>query len=281
MLVEKGGSIVAAMPYVIKRRFGFKLLSQPALTQTLGPWIKTSDTKYAKRLSREKDLMEELIGQLPRYHYFSQNWHFSQTNWLPFFWKGFSQTTRYTYRLENLSDHDVIWSGFQQNIRTDIRKANNREGLNIRTDLSVEDFLELNRQVFKRQGEKVPYTKAFVQGIDRAAAQHNARRIFIAEDERGRRHAGVYLVWDENSAYYLMGGADPELRKSGATSLCMWEAIRFASAVTEAFDFEGSMLEPVERFFRAFGATQTPYNSVSRITSKALAVACAVRGLIR
>jgi hypothetical protein len=64
-----------------------------------------------------------------------------------------------------------------------------------------------------------------------------------------------------------MGGSDPELRNSGANSLCMWEAIKFASTVTKAFDFEGSMIESVERFFRAFGARQVPYFQISKINS--------------
>jgi len=67
-----------------------------------------------------------------------------------------------------------------------------------------------------------------------------------------------------------MGGGAPDLRNSGATSLCMWEAIQFAATVTKSFDFEGSMLETVERFFRAFGAKQTPYFAISKINSKLL-----------
>ena len=90
----------------------------------------------------------------------------------------------------------------------------------------------------------------------------------IAEDSEGQRHAGIYIVWDENSVYYLMGGGDPLLRRSGATSLCMWEAILFAASLKKSFDFEGSMLEPVERFFRGFGADQIPYFSISRTPSK-------------
>ena len=36
--------------------------------------------------------------------------------------------------------------------------------------------------------------------------------------------------------------------------------------MTGVFDFEGSMLRPVERFFRAFGGRQVPYLQVSRAT---------------
>ena len=83
-------------------------------------------------------------------------------------------------------------------------------------------------------------------------------------------HAALYLVWDERAAYYLLGGGDPELRNSGAHSLIMWEAIKHAATVSKTFDFEGSMVEPVERFFRAFGGRQVPYHRVTSINSRFL-----------
>ena len=267
-LVEKGGDVIAAMPYVREQRYGMTILTHPPLTQTLGPWLQKSQAKYSNRLGQEKDLLTELITQLPEFAHFHQNWHFSQTNWLPFYWQSFEQTTRYTYRLPDLSDMDAVWSSFSENIRREIRKASNRFRLRVRTDLGVDDFLELNMQTFERQGMLPPYSPNFIRHLDEACLRNNARQIFIAEDEQGQRHAGVYIVWDEQSAYYLMGGGDPKLRTSGATSLCMWAAIQFAATKTKSFDFEGSMIEAVERFFRAFGAIQTPYFSLSKTPSK-------------
>lgn len=280
-LVESGGQIVASMPYVMRRRMGRIFLGHPPLTQTLGPWIREIGAKQTSRLSRQKDLMQQLIVALPQYHHFSENWHHSQTNWLPFHWAGFKQTTRYTYRLPDISDEKKLWGGFRENIRRDIRKAEARFGLLVRTDLGLDTFLRLNIQTFERQGKELPYSEELVKRLDDACQKRNARQIFIALDEQARAHAGVYIVWDENSAYYLMGGGDPELRKSGATSLCMWEAIKFAGTVSKSFDFEGSMIEPVERFFRAFGTEQTPYFALSHTPSKLIRAAECLRGLIR
>lgn len=279
VLVEKGDNIIASMPYINKRRFGLTVSSQPALTQNLGPWLRPSNAKYARKLSQEKDLLQKLFSQLPDFNHFHQNWHYFRTNWLPIYWMGYKQTTRYTYRIENLESTDAIWKGLEANIRTDIRKASNKEGVTVRTDLTIDDFLKLNEKVFLRQGMALPYTKDLVYKLDSAAEKKKSRKIFIAEDEQGRHHAAVYLIWDDNSAYYLMGGSDPELRNSGATSLCMWEAIQFASTVTKSFDFEGSMLEPVERFFRNFGAVQTPYFAISKINSKRIKAYSFLKGL--
>lgn len=271
-IVERGGRIIASLPYVIRRRFGFTKLGQPPLSQTLGPWLRIGAEKHSTVLSRQKELLEELIQELPEFSQYEQRWHYSQKNWLPFYWKGFEQTTRYTYVIPDLSDPERIWHDLRSNIRTDILKARDRENIQIRTDLGMSEFVPLNNKVFARQGLAEPYTKQFLERVDQACLERNRRKIFIAEDSEGRRHAGVYLVWDDNSAYYLMGGGDPALRNSGATSLCMWEAINFAAGVTKSFDFEGSMIEPIERFFRAFGGVQTPYFSVSKTNSKPLKV---------
>lgn len=278
--VERGGEVVARLPYVIKKRKGLTVLSMPQLTQTLGPWLRPSKAKYAKQLSEQKDLMTELIQKLPRFDYFFQNFHYSITNWLPFYWQGFEQTTRYTYVLENLSDSQKMWDGMLPKIRTDIKKAQNRFGLEIRTDLGVDAFLDMNELTFTRQGMKLPYSRDFVRRLDHACETHNARRVFFAQDKDSRIHAAVYTVWDENSAYYLMGGSDPDMRNSGANSLCMWEAIKFASTVTKKFDFEGSMIEPVERFFRAFGAKQIPYFHITKTNSRLLRLRSCIKSLI-
>lgn len=278
-VVMRDGKPIASMPYVTQEKFGMVLLRQPPLTQTLGPWIKKSDAKYAKSLGQQKDVMEALIEQLPKFHYFTQNWHHSQTNWLPFFWKGFKQTTRYTYVISDLSDQEKLWGELQQNIRTDIKKAESRFAVIVKDDCSIDDFLELNRLVFKRQGLPLPYSEMIVKRLDEACAKRQCRKIFIAVDDQGRKHAGIYLIWDSKSAYYVMGGGDPDLRNSGATSLCMWEAIKFSSSVTEKFDFEGSMMEPVERFFRGFGARQMPYFSISKVNSTILKTAIFLKGL--
>jgi lipid II:glycine glycyltransferase (peptidoglycan interpeptide bridge formation enzyme) len=269
-LIEKGNQIVASMPYVLKSRYGFNFIRQPLLTQTLGPWLRPSTAKYTRRLSQEKELLQKLFEQLPEFDQFQQNWHYTRTNWLPLYWLGYEQTTCYTYRIENLSCEELIWSELQENIRREIRKASNKEKIQVRTDLDLEVFLNLNEKVFIRQGIASSYTRDFVIQLDEVVNKHQSRKVFIAEDEEGRHHAGVYLIWDDNTAYYLMGGSDPDLRNSGATSLCMWKAIQFAATVTKSFDFEGSMIEPVERFFRGFGAVQTPYFTISKTNSKFL-----------
>jgi hypothetical protein len=278
VLLHKGDDIIASMPYCINRRQGLTYITMPKLTQALGPWLRNSNAKYAKVLAQQKNLMTKLIQGLPPFDHFVQNFHYPITNWLPFYWQGFSQTTRYTYILEDISNSDIVWSGFESKIRTDIRKA--QKALTIDANPDIDSFLHLNDMTFARQGLKTPYSHALVKRLDKHCQHWNCRKVFIALDSQNRMHAGVYLVWDHQSAYYLMSGANPELRNSGAASLCLWEAIRFASNVCSRFDFEGSMIEPVERFFRGFGARQVPYSQITKM-SRRMQMIFSVRNLIK
>jgi lipid II:glycine glycyltransferase (peptidoglycan interpeptide bridge formation enzyme) len=276
-VVANGNRVQAALPFRLRRRFGFRILSQPPLTPFLGPWLRETNAKKAHTYSRQKELMTALIDRLPPYDHYVQNWSPTVTNWLPFHWRGFSQSTAYTYVLEGLADEDELWRRMKENIRTDIRKAENRHRIIVEIEAPLHEFLTLNRLTFSRQGRQPSYSDDYVRRLDQACASRGCRQILIARDQDGRAHAGVYIVWDQTSAYYLMGGGDPDLRSSGATSLCLLHAIRLASRVCPRFDFEGSMIEPVERFFRAFGAEQVPYFRVSRTQSRLLRGALALK----
>jgi hypothetical protein len=145
----------------------------------------------------------------------------------------------------------------------------------------IDYFLHINRMTFERQDMGLPYRRELVRRLDAACVARDCRLILIGEDDTGRPQAVLYLIWDSESAYYLMGGADPALRTSGAMSLLMWEAIKHAARVTKAFDFEGSMIEPIERFFRAFGPRQTPYMHLFRTRSLKGRVAALGRDVFR
>jgi len=263
-LVKKGDDVQGALPYAVKRKYGLTILATPPLTQCLGPWVKDTGAKYNKRLSHEKDVMQGLIAALPKAPLIYTSWPWRMTNWLPFYWAGFRQTTRYTYVIEDLSDHEAMWANLGENARNEIRKAQSR-GVAVVEDAGLDDYLAINAKSYERQQMDVPYDEALVRRLDAACAARGARTILIAKDGEGRVHAGLYLVHDRHSTYYLMGGGDPELRGNGGSSLLMWHALKQAGRQSRIFDFEGSMIEPIERYMRSFGAVQKAYFTVYKM----------------
>ena len=263
MLMAKGNKIVASFPYYIKRKWGVTALTMPLLTPFLGIWIKYPEQqKYTARLSFEEEILENFISRIPKTAVFRQTFHHSFQNCLPFYWSNFKQQIRYTYVIDKLDELDNVFANFRDTARQQIRKAEKIVQVHLSDD--IEGFYELNKKTFSRQGLKPPYSLNFIKTLDAACRARDCRAIFFAEDAMGTRHAAIYIVWDETSSYYLMGGIDPALRNSGAQSLLIWEAIKYCSTKTKMFDFEGSMLRAIEKFFRTFGGRQKPYFYLSR-----------------
>ena len=110
ILVERNNKIIASMPFQIKSKLGFKIISMPKLTQKLGPYIKYPlEQKYEKKLAYEKEIMLELIDRLPLFDKFGQTFNYTISNWKPFYWNGFSQTTYYTYIVDTKQTLEQIF----------------------------------------------------------------------------------------------------------------------------------------------------------------------------
>jgi hypothetical protein len=278
-VVRRGDEVVARLPYVRRRRFGLTTIAQPPLTQTLGPWLIASQGKRANRLEQEKKLLEQLIEQLPPFDFFRQALTPSLTNWLPFYWAGFQATVRITYRIDDLSDLDRVQSEFQEQVRRGIRKG--RGAVEIDHDCPLEEVLRLDAQTYARKGLSSRYPEEVVRRLDAACQAGGARRILGAVDASGRVQAVLFVVWDDQTFYPLINGRDAEAQAFGANTLLYWEAIRLASEVSRVFDFEGSMLKPVEHFFRGFGGRQTPYLQVSKASLAAKSMLAARDALSR
>lgn len=266
LLVEKNDEIIASLPYYKKKKYGLTVISQPPLTQTNGIWIKYPEgQKYARKLSYEKEVMNDIITQIEKLDvdYFNQNFHYSVTNWLPFYWKGFRQTTRYTYIIDDLSNIDNVFLNLNSNVRGKIRKA--EKTIKVTENRTLTDFYEINKMTFDRQKIEMPYSYEFLEKKDRILAQMGKRKLLFAEDENGRLHSSLYLIWDEQSSYLHMLGSNPQYRNSGGGILLAWEAIKITknSLNLNIFDFEGSMIEGVESVRRAFGAIQKPYFNIT------------------
>lgn len=276
----KRGEIIARLPWARERLPvpGLKLtrLGSPRLTPFLTPMVEVGSGKHVTQLAREHKLLEALLDDLPPFDYLSYTFDPSFTNWLPFYWKGLSGSLRATYVLDDVTDLDAVWHGMSDTTRNHIRAA--ESALEIHEDRSVERLAEAIASTFARQGRSMPFALEMLDRLHRAVREHDAGTVLSATDELGQLHAALMVVWDESRAYNLAGGAITELRSSGAQSLLLWHGIRLAAERVPVFDFEGSMIEGVARFFRGFGSRPWPYLHVTG-TSRRMRVGLAARDL--
>lgn len=261
--LRKGSELRAAWPLVFRYRRGERCIQMPQLTQKLGVLFPEIEGKAAEVLSTQHTIAEDLIARLPECAKFTHKFHEAFTNWLPFAWHGFLQTTRYTYLIDDLSDESATWAGMRASCRKNIRKAT-KNGLRVIDDLPLDRFIAVQDSTYERQGAETPIDRDLIVRLHERCRDRGCCQIFAAVDSSDRVHAGAFLVWDNGVAYYLMGGADSKLRQSGGQKLALWEAIRFSATVANVFDFEGSMIRTIEANCRGFGARQVPYFQISK-----------------
>jgi hypothetical protein len=278
--VRRDGEIIARLPWARERLpvpgLHMTRLGSPRLTPFLAPVLELGSVKQVTRLSREHRLLEALLADLPPFDYLSYTFDPSFTNWLPFYWKGLTGSLRATYVLEDVTDLDAVWHGMSDTTRRVIRTA--EPMLQVNEDPDTERLADALTSTFARQGRPMPFPLEMLDRLHRAVREHDAGRVLSATDESGQTHGALMLVWDDSKAYYLTGGAITDLRRSGAQSLLMWHAIRLAAERVPVFDFEGSMIEGVARFFRGFGSRPCPYLHVTG-TSRRMRIGLAVRDL--
>ncbi len=246
----------------------------PPLTPHCGVYFYIQDAEKLKLhslLTAKKRILDTLIAQLPAVRVYAQNFHHSLSDWQPFFWKDFKSTVHYTYFLENISDTTIVFNNFKGSVRTAINKAQKNIEIHDCTDTEV--FYSVCEKSFLRNKEKLPISFDLFEKLDAQLAARHKRHMYIAYDEDGQNHAAIYIVYDVNSAHYLLGGSDPELRNSGAVPLILWHAIQQAAKAGKTdFDFEGSMIENVEFAFRNFGAQQKPFFRITKTDNKLIDV---------
>ncbi len=269
ILVENHGEIVAALPYLIGKKLWMRFILQPELAQYNGIWYKEQNfNNEIKQLSFEKWAANKVIEQLHKLNlsYYEQCFHHKITNWLPFYWNNYKQTTKYTYRINDISNLDKVFENFdKKNRQKPILKAS--ESLEPVWDITPETFYDFHSKYWENRGQKDLISKEFALRICNTAIGRGQGFIMGMKDKEGELIATRFVVYDSSCAYSLMSALNPNGHPNGTSATTYWEIIKHLSGKTKAFDFEGSMDEGIETAYRLYGGSQTPYFKIYKSNS--------------
>lgn len=260
----KGEELIGGVPVPYSELGGLKVVHPPRLTPYGGPIFNISSSKYVSKLSTQKKVSSAIIKKLKEDFACVYNWAFSPqlTDLQPFMWKGFNVDVNFTYilPLDNLAK---IWQEMDKKRRNDIRKS--EENLHVEAIDKFEEMYKLVEKTFTRKEGFRAKSKSFLIELHKTLREKNRCKTFLSKDEKGNPMAGVYIVWDNEKAYELLSGFDPEKASRGANPLAVWESIKFAKEELglNYYDFEGSSIPGVEKYYRYFGGKLTPKYQVS------------------
>jgi hypothetical protein len=278
ILIERNKEIIASFPYYkTKIKKIFTHVGMPPLTQKLGPYIvyDTNKASENKKIGYEHEIYNAIIDKLPKCDSFKVNFDWKYKNWLPFYWRGFRQTTRYTYILNDISDHDCLIKNYSKSKKYPIQKA--REIFNMKTDLSKEQYYSYFLNVINQRQKIIEFPKDLFYRLYDAIYEHNSGKSFYCIDAENNIHAINMIVWDRECAYYLSAMRDKKNNTSGGTEFLVDATIKYVSHFVKRFDFEGSMIKGVEESYRHYGTRQTEYYSISKYNNPFLRVINTIR----
>lgn len=237
-----GGNYEYLMPLPVKKKFGVKYIVQPVLTQQLGIFSKHDI---------DLDTFKKFLAKIP---YLSYEMQLNEKN-------NFSEgVTRINLLLDLNLPATELRRNFTKNTLRNIAKAKTNENSTDR-QVSVDDFLKFYRDT------ETNYDRANI-GITyellTKASKAQRLEIFGVRDEDKKLIAALCLLKSGKRIINLL----PISNEKGKEQFAMFQLID-AVIVEYAggeliFDFEGSMIEGVARFYRGFGSYEVHYPLIKR-----------------
>lgn len=265
-LYQNGEEVLAAMPYYSETRGNYRYITKALLTQNNGILFRYSPESkaVARQIFEEKVINAacEFIQSL-NLDVYEQQFHYDFKNWLPFFWNYYTAIVRYTYVLEDIKDIDAAWEILSSKARKLVKKG--KRNAEIKKGLNPHVFFYEHEKVFLKQGLQCPFSKDQWMRIYEVCKANDACEIFYAQEAGGNIASVLFLVWDERSAYLLLGGSVPEFQTLDTYSAVIWESIKFASEMGLKYDFEGSVIKRISKSFREFGGEPKPYFRIRKV----------------
>jgi hypothetical protein len=267
---NKSGNIVAGLPLIRRSVRYFRVFQSPPLCPYTGPVItEPIGEKISSRNTEQKEKMLALLDAIPSGDLLRFALSPSNADTMPFSWHGYHVNINHTYRIATNSQIDVVWNQIDAKQRNVIRKAE-KDGVVIKTCENVEELLPLIRKTYTHQGMELPQDPAIYKRIWKMVRKNQRGTIHMAYGKDGNPQYGMMTVWDKKMTYLLLSGIDRTHHNTGAGSLTLWTAIKETMARGQIFDFEGSTMPGVERFYRSYGGEMCSVITVEKIRSPVL-----------
>lgn len=152
------------------------------------------------------------------------------------------------------TDYQNIQDGYKKNLVRGIRTAAEKTRLN--ESRMIDDLLTFYQQTLKNHLNFSEKEWKKIHQIIHAIDQHLETICLEVRNENGQRLALGIFVITKKRIVYLMGCANAEGRKKFSSSFILDTVIKQFSGTDRLFDFEGSDIPGVYKFFKSFGSRE-------------------------
>jgi len=228
-----------------------------------------------KRLKKTLELVDELLAWLSaKYDRISFSQHHSFEDLRGFQWFHYHKPEKGLFRLDirysalldlsHMGGMDEVIAGVRTVRRQEYRRCL-KEGYVIEEVDSADALNQLHAMTFERQGLQRSKSEEFMAtGLAQTAVEQGFGRILLCKSADGAAASASLFLFDEKSAYYLIGANNPAHRNSGSGTLVVLEQIRrsMEQGVT-SIDFVGANSPHRGDFKTSFNARLVQYVDVA------------------
>ncbi len=262
-IYEEGGELIGGLCVFVQRRLGLPICRNAPFTPDCGPFLMVKAQNPVAVLETRRDALAAFVNWLRQERLALVLLTFAQSlgDVLPFCWAGYRASPTYTYLLNLDQPIEALLANMASVRRRNIQKAR-KDGIQVRPAQDLQVVQELVEGTFRRQAKRLELG-ALGSIIHRFAHAENSYGFVAYKGELAV--ACSFVVHDRQTAFYLLGGYAEDGKHHGAGALAMWESITRAKDLgLRTFDFEGSIIPAIERYFRGFGGQLTLHFTVSR-----------------
>lgn len=178
-----------------------------------------------------------------------------------FYWNSYKVIPSYTYQIKLTQSIDSINQNVDPKTRNLIKKAT-KDGLTVEQNFDNKLVEKIVLKTMVRNNVSVDNEILNNILFKFATSENSFSFITKREDEV---LAVTFCIYNQNQCYYILGGYDSDKSHSGAGPLAVWNSVLHAKELgINIFDFEGSMLMPIESYFRSFGGDLVPYYTANK-----------------
>ena len=230
------------MPLPVKKKYEISFLVQPPLTQQLG--IFSSHTV-------NENVIEHFIQKIP---YRSYHLSFNEQN-------PYNKAVKQPNFVLNLNrDYDTISSEYSTNTKRNLKKTQ-QYGIEIKADLSVTDFLQFYNTTEKNYPVP-PETK--VSTLIKESFEKGKSTLYGAYNTNNELIATLCLLHSPQRLIFLLPVSNDEGKEKLAMFEIANEIIQKYANQNYLFDFYGSSVKNIARFYESFGANKRFYFETKR-----------------
>ncbi len=262
---------IAYLILPIEKKLGFTIIRNPLLSPYCGFLFDNGFDENKKNLA-----INSLLAQLPKCDEMHLDFH--PDYFVDKYEMAHKLTSKITYKLK-LDVEDKIYANFKDALKRQIKKG--EKNLIIESTKDVKLLYNLYLKSQSKQQNKLLISYDELKKIVDWGFEENCMRIDIIKNEQDNYIAASLLCFDNSTSYYLLGGQDPLFSNSGAMSFLLWQQIRISIAMQKIyFDFEGSIIPSIAKFFSNYGATLYNYNSLQKNASGLLSILKKVKNIL-